>query len=59
MLQDAPGQGAKRLCSLLAEGVSLSLAMRWNEGQHSFVQAMLLLPDPSTSSAAEQQVGGS
>ena len=48
--------GAQRLCSMLAESVSRSLAARWKEGHHSFVQAMLLLPDASSASTSEQQV---
>ena len=55
--QEGPGLGAQRLCSMLAESVSRSLATRWGEGHHSFVQAMLLLPDASSATSSEQQVG--
>ena len=49
--------GAQRLCSMMAEAASRSLVTRWGEGHRSFVQAMLLLPDASSASSTEQQVG--
>ena len=55
--QDEPGMGAQRLCSMMAEAASRSLVTRWGEGHRSFVQAMLLLPDASSASSTEQQVG--
>ena len=54
---DSEGSGAERLCSILAESVSLHLSSIWirNESQRPFVQAMLLVPSSSSSSSREQQ----